>query len=91
VEKTHFGKSQSETKQKLYEKQGGKCLGCGALFPIRNLTIDHIVPKSRGGLNDEENLQLLCKTCNDEKGTLKMDEYGNRNNMITTYGCTSGH
>lgn len=32
------------------------------------LTIDHVVPRSRGGSNDEDNLQTLCAPCNTLKG-----------------------
>jgi ATP adenylyltransferase len=30
--------------------------------------VDHIVPRARGGQNDEQNLRLLCLTCNCSKG-----------------------
>ena len=30
-------------------------------------TIDHVIPRSLGGTNQEDNLQLLCKECNEEK------------------------
>jgi len=30
-------------------------------------TIDHVIPRSLGGTNKEDNLQLLCKECNEEK------------------------
>lgn len=36
------------------------------------MTIDHIIPKSKGGLNTLENLQPMCHTCN----TRKADKYG---------------
>lgn len=35
---------------------------------IERLTIDHIFPKSKGGTNHYENLQLMCKACNIRKG-----------------------
>ncbi|MXY70837.1 MAG: site-specific DNA-methyltransferase [Acidobacteriia bacterium] len=54
----------------LYGKQEGNCAGCGIHFPFRNLTVDHIVPQSRGGTDHLENLQLLCGACNSMKGTI---------------------
>ena len=36
-------------KHKLYGKQEGKCSGCLVLFEYRNMTVDHIIPKSKGG------------------------------------------
>ncbi|MGV8131884.1 MAG: HNH endonuclease [Candidatus Pacearchaeota archaeon] len=32
------------------------------------MTIDHIIPKSKGGSNDMENLQPMCSNCNEKKG-----------------------
>ena len=37
-------------------------------FPIRNFTIDHVIPRSRGGDDHLDNLQLLCGACNSLKG-----------------------
>jgi 5-methylcytosine-specific restriction enzyme A len=39
----------------------------GRRRPGRFLTIDHIVPRSKGGRNAAENLQVLCNVCNREK------------------------
>ena len=52
----------------LYRRQGGYCAGCDHHFQPRNLTIDHIVPRSQGGIRDISNLQLLCHACNQLKG-----------------------
>ena len=55
-------------KHTFYGKQEGYCNGCKGHFPFRNMTIDHIVPRSKGGTDHEENLQLLCGACNSTKG-----------------------
>lgn len=45
------------------------CAGCGEVFPTRLfLQVDHIVPMAKGGLSVPDNLQVLCKTCNQRKG-----------------------
>ena len=55
-------------KHSLYGKQEGQCVGCLTLFPFRNMTVDHIIPQSKGGSGHLENLQLLCNACNSMKG-----------------------
>lgn len=57
-----------ENKTKLYGEQGGHCNGCGEHFKTQNLTVDHIIPKSKGGTDHLNNLQLLCGYCNSVKG-----------------------
>ena len=56
-------------KNDLYGQQAGDCNGCGEHFRIRNLTVDHIVPRSQGGTDHPKNLQLLCQACNSTKGS----------------------
>ena len=57
-----------ENKEKLYEKQEGFCKFCKKHFLLRNLTVDHIIAKTKGGTDLIENLQLLCGACNSTKG-----------------------
>ena len=61
-------------KHRMYGNQEGKCNGCQVLLPFRNLTIDHIVPRSKDGTDAPDNLQLLCGTCNSTKGN-RTQEY----------------
>ncbi len=60
-------------KTRLYEEQNGACHGCFNEFDARNLEIDHIVPKSKGGGDYYENYQLLCGACNRVKGNRPME------------------
>mgnify|MGYP000327236970 CR=1 FL=1 len=54
-------------KQKVYEKQNGKCTMCGKHFDISEMEADHITPWHVGGKTDEENCQMLCKEDNRRK------------------------
>jgi len=49
----------------IANKYGGRCQGCGR---EEDLEIDHILPISRGGGNQIDNLTLLCRHCNSSKG-----------------------
>ena len=57
----------------LYGEQAGNCEGCAQHFQIQNLEVDHIVPRSKGGTDHIENLQLLCGSCNRIKGNRGME------------------
>ena len=58
-----------QVKEALYGAQEGNCNGCQHHFPFRNLTRDHIIPRSKGGSDHPSNIQLLCAVCNSMKGT----------------------
>ncbi len=57
-----------QNKHVLFGQQEGRCNGCRSEFPFRILEVDHIVPRSHGGGDHLENLQLLCAHCNRVKG-----------------------
>ncbi|MBC6428556.1 MAG: HNH endonuclease [Cellvibrionales bacterium] len=63
-----------ENRQWLYGAQSGNCAGCGLHVPnTHQLEVDHIIPKSKGGTDHLENLQLLCGHCNRVKGNRGME------------------
>ena len=61
------------TRNLIMKRDGYKCLYCGA---TENLTLDHIIPQSRGGENSWENLVTCCGSCNVKKGNRTPQEAG---------------
>ena len=60
---------------KLIKKQKGICTHCGFYFTSEDLLeVDHITPKSQGGKDTYDNLQLLHRHCHDTK-TAQMAHY----------------
>lgn len=75
---SNVGKAEIGTRRwkKLRAKiisRDGACVWCGSQ---EQLQVDHITPRVMGGTNAEENLQVLCKTCNLRKG--KKDPFSAR-------------
>jgi 5-methylcytosine-specific restriction endonuclease McrA len=54
------------------------CQFCGQVFPAVELTLDHVVPRSRGGHTDWDNLVTCCHKCNSRKGDRLPEEAGVR-------------
>lgn len=59
----------AEIKRIVLNKTDGVCARCGRMIPLEKVTIEHYVPKYRGGGDDERNLLPLCKICNKQKGS----------------------
>lgn len=56
----------------------GICHYCGASVPPSELTMDHLIPISRGGTSERYNIVAACKDCNNRKKNLlpaEWDEY----------------
>ena len=56
------------SRQNIYARDRYKCQYCGSRFPAEDLTYDHILPKSRGGRTEWENIVTCCMKCNRKKG-----------------------
>jgi hypothetical protein len=52
-------------RNRILNRDGRKCVICGS---TKNLHVDHIIPRSKGGDSRDSNLQTLCRKCNLEKG-----------------------
>jgi len=59
-----FGGKRAQLLLALIDRDGYVCQECGC---SEGLEVDHIIPLSRGGGDDLNNLQLLCKPCNSRK------------------------
>ncbi len=65
-----------ELRHLVYNAYGTPCKYCGRSITINNLVFDHIVPISRSGTSNKENLQVICKTSNGMKGSLTEEHFG---------------
>ncbi len=73
--KTWRGKPSREA---IFIRDGGKCQYTGKVLDKKNATVDHVLPKSRGGTNDWTNLALTSKELNSKKGNSLNVEMGLR-------------
>lgn len=56
----------------VIRREGNQCAHCGRQGDVRSLQIDHVIPWSKGGSDEEWNLQALCPTCNSKKGNRRV-------------------
>jgi CRISPR/Cas system Type II protein with McrA/HNH and RuvC-like nuclease domain len=57
-----------KTKKLVWERDGGYCFYCNAKLGWNNKTVDHVIPRSKGGSNRAWNIVLSCFGCNQSKG-----------------------
>ena len=76
-----------DVRDRILLKTNGKCAHCGMKISDKdhNYTIEHIVPLSKGGYNDEKNLLPLCKKCNVKKDNIIMDPRDYYHNLLPKY------
>lgn len=66
--KVHF------SRRTLYKRDGNQCQYCGCKPGTEELTIDHVLPKSKGGLTTWDNCVLACVACNAKKADRTPDQ-----------------
>ena len=77
----HLSRLKHEVKfsrSNVYQRDGYRCQFCGDEFAARDLTYDHVIPRSRGGRTTWENIATSCKPCNSRKDDRTPHEAGMR-------------
>lgn len=64
------------SRRNIYQRDGNICQYCGKKVDKKFLTLDHVVPKSRGGGSTWTNVVTSCVWCNSEKGDKLLEELG---------------
>ena len=64
------------SRKNLLLRDRNTCQYCGEVLPSSELTLDHVAPRSRGGLSTWENLVACCHACNRQKGDRMPAEAG---------------
>ena len=67
----HQAKNIRASRARIYKRDGNECVYCGSK---KELTLDHVVPKSKGGGNEWTNLVTSCFKCNLKKGSKTLEE-----------------
>lgn len=62
------------TNSALFRRDQNVCLYCGSSFLARDLSRDHVIPISRGGLDVWTNVVTACKRCNAHKSNLRLED-----------------
>ncbi|MCD5397868.1 HNH endonuclease [candidate division NPL-UPA2 bacterium] len=62
------------TRRNIFERDGNRCQFCGKKFDTKELNLDHVLPKSRGGLTTWDNIVCSCSFCNTHKGRRTLRE-----------------
>ena len=66
------------SRKNILLRDRNSCQYCGVVLPSGELTLDHVIPRSRGGNSTWENLVACCHDCNNRKGSRTPEEAGMR-------------
>ncbi len=63
-------------RRNIFARDGNRCQYCGKRFPTSELSLDHVLPRSQGGVSSWENVVCSCLACNIRKGGRTPHEAG---------------
>jgi len=61
------------SRHNIFKRDNGQCQYCGT---TKDLTLDHVIPRSKGGKSTWTNLVTACKKCNSVKGDYSLEKAG---------------
>lgn len=62
----------------IFARDKGKCQYCGKAEKLNTYTMDHVVPRARGGVTKWENIVVCCWDCNQKKSSRTLEQVGMR-------------
>lgn len=74
-----------EVRQMIYHNADGRCVLCGRKILYSDMSVDHIMPLGLGGIDDVNNLQSTCVSCNQFKGSVIPEDFMERITSIFMY------
>jgi len=77
---TSSGEAKRLWRQSIKEKWDHKCAYCES---TENLTIDHVIPQSKGGVDISTNVVCCCQNCNQDKGHDDWEQWYSQQEFFT--------
>lgn len=79
IQLTRYDKSFNKVKynrRTIYRRDQNKCQYCGDMPGTKELSLDHVLPRSKGGKSTWENIVVACTPCNSRKADKTLEESG---------------
>lgn len=73
-----FNSKSKVSTAELIARDGWCCSYCGDFLALKTMTVDHVIPTLRGGLDVLENTVISCVACNASKGDMTAHEFNHR-------------
>ena len=62
-------------REDIFARDAFRCVYCGTVYELADLSIDHVQPQVRGGDRSRGNVVTACKACNTAKGSQRLANY----------------
>lgn len=79
--KVERGRIRRKVKDEVLRRDNYTCQFCGRTFVTSELTIDHLIPIARGGIDEITNYVTCCEPCNQKKADMPLEEFARTINV----------